>query len=245
MPKQALTGPYPNSHPSTRGEATGSAITWMVDVGVRETPPPATHNPIVAIEKSPLPFDFSVEAGAYINAIRSGLDILAVALGARCNMRNLKEAYFPVASSEAEFLRGKYKGAALIKALPDMERRMIESLKPYEGGNKSLWLLHHLDITRKHHRLLGVAARPAKLTLSGRGDFGDFAPVRTDSGWVRVNNETVVGFIKKGAPDYEAKYACHIALNEPDILPGYPIITALENFARAATGIIGLFDASH
>jgi hypothetical protein len=53
---------------------------WLeanVVIEVRDLPPPATHNPIVALEKELLPIAFSVEAGAYINAIRSSLDILA------------------------------------------------------------------------------------------------------------------------------------------------------------------------
>jgi hypothetical protein len=56
---------------------------WLaanVHVEIRDLPPPATHNPIVAVERELLPLTFSVEAGAYINAIRSSLDVLAMAL---------------------------------------------------------------------------------------------------------------------------------------------------------------------
>ena len=49
---------------------------WLkanVRIEIRDLPPPATHNPIVAVEKELLPLAFSVEAGAYINAIRSAV----------------------------------------------------------------------------------------------------------------------------------------------------------------------------
>jgi hypothetical protein len=39
----------------------------------------ATHNLIIGVEKEPLPLSFNVEVGAYINTIRSSLDILAMA----------------------------------------------------------------------------------------------------------------------------------------------------------------------
>jgi hypothetical protein len=56
---------------------------WLdahVTIEIRDVPAPATHNPIVAVERELLPISFSVEAGAYINTIRSSLDILAMAL---------------------------------------------------------------------------------------------------------------------------------------------------------------------
>jgi hypothetical protein len=59
-----------------------------VVIEIRDVPPPATHNPIVAVERELLPISFSVEAGAYINAIRSSLDILAMALVRRTVSRS-------------------------------------------------------------------------------------------------------------------------------------------------------------
>ena len=55
-------------------------LTRSVKIEIRETPGPENFNPIVADEKELLPIVFSVEAGAYINSIRSSLDILAMAL---------------------------------------------------------------------------------------------------------------------------------------------------------------------
>jgi hypothetical protein len=86
---------------------------WLsvnVHIGVEETPPPATHDPIVAIENAALPLAFNVEVGAYINVIRSGLDILATALARRYGIPKPDEIYFPVANSEAAFMGGRYKG---------------------------------------------------------------------------------------------------------------------------------------
>ena len=55
-------------------------LTASVRIEIRDVPPPATQNPIVAVETELLPLAFSVEAGAYINAIRSSLDILEMVL---------------------------------------------------------------------------------------------------------------------------------------------------------------------
>ena len=59
-----------------------------------------------------------VEAGAYINALRSSLDILAYALAIRYGVPHPDDCYFPVVRSEKEFLAGGYKGAKFVKGLP-------------------------------------------------------------------------------------------------------------------------------
>jgi hypothetical protein len=217
---------------------------WLalnVDVGVKDLPPPAAYNPIIAIEKAPLPLAFNVEMGAYVNAIRSSLDILATALAHRHSVPKPEDVYFPVAISEAAFLSGAYKGSKFIKELPPIERGFIEALKPYKGGNTTLWLLHHLDIMRKHRRLIDVEIRPLRITMKGGEPLpADFVPVAT--GWLRVNEETVLGLIRKGAPDYEMKFVPYVAINEPGLIERKPIIAALHALANHAEFIIGLFD---
>jgi hypothetical protein len=218
--------------------------TWLglnVEVGIKDVPPPATHNPIVAIEKAPLPLFFNVEMGAYLNAIRSSLDILASALARLYDIPRPVKAYFPIASSETAFAAGNYKGSHFVKGLPLPERGFIEALKPYKGGNKTLWGLHQLDIVRKHRRLLDVQINPQRLTLSsGAALPDDFAPVAI--GWLRVNEETVLGLIRKGASDYEMKFIPYVAFNEVEIAEGQPIIPILHQCANMAQAIIKLFD---
>ena len=51
---------------------------WLnanVNVSIKKSPPDVPNNVVVATEKETLPLAFQVEAGAYINTIRSSLDI--------------------------------------------------------------------------------------------------------------------------------------------------------------------------
>ena len=59
------------------------------------------NNVIVAVEKEVLPLSFVVEVGAYINSIRSSLNVLATALAYRYQMPKPEDVYFPIAGSEA------------------------------------------------------------------------------------------------------------------------------------------------
>jgi hypothetical protein len=214
-----------------------------VDVIIKELPPDTPNDVVVAIEKEPIPLAFQVECGAYINAIRSSLDILASALAERHCQELTNDAYFPVAASADVFASGKgFKGSKFIKALPAQERDIIESLKPYKGGNKLLYALHQLDIVRKHVRLLSAIMQPARLSIFGvPGVMQHFTAVSL--GWVRsFEDETVLGLFTKGIPKPQFEFTPQICLNETSYLPGRDIVAALREFAGTANAIIRLFD---
>ncbi|HEV8029562.1 MAG TPA: hypothetical protein VGP42_00945 [Stellaceae bacterium] len=213
------------------------------DLIIEEQPPPATHDPIVAVAKEPLPLAFNVEVGAYINAIRSSLDILATALAYRYKVPRPDQACFPVAKSRDEFTTGKAKGCKFVKALPDTPRKVIEALKPYQGGNKTLWALHKLDIFRKHQRLLAVGTAPRSFSFWDVGDFSSkFKNVAT--GWMVVDDQkTVLGLLAKGAATPKMHFTPHVVISEASLAFREPVVRALNQFARLADSTIKLFDS--
>ncbi len=214
---------------------------WLaenMEMVIKDQPAPATYDVIIAIPKEPLPRAFTIEIGAYINTIRSSLDILATAITNRYGIARPEDAYFPVAKSAASFAAGNYKGSKFIKALPPTERAIIEALNPYEGGNDLLWLLHDLEIMRKHRRLLGVAISPERFHIIGTEVRYNFTPLD----WLRVDDqETILGMIAKGAPDYNMKIASYVTIYETGFAPK-PIVATLNEFASLANSIINLFD---
>jgi hypothetical protein len=168
---------------------------------------------VVVAEKELFPLAFTVEAGAYINAIRGSLDILATALAGRFKVPKPEDAYFPVAVSEEVFRSGGYKGAKFVQALPATERRILEELKPYAGGHELLWPLHQLDIMRKHRRLLSVISRPATFSITGWGI--KFNPV---AGLITEHDKAPIGFIAKaafaGTNKPKMTFSAYIAIDE-------------------------------
>jgi hypothetical protein len=189
---------------------------WLnasISIEIKNVPPPATHDPIVAIEKELMPLAFSVEAGAYINAIRSSLDILAMALVRRYSLVIPEDKVsFPFFSTEEAFR--KQNGGPHLQKLPAEDRKIIETLKPYAEGNPILWSLHYLDIVRKHRRLLDVRIEPIHLSLTGSLKSDDFVPLAT--GTIQVNDETVLGLLRKGCTIPKSKRVFHVAINERD-----------------------------
>jgi hypothetical protein len=213
-----------------------------LNVRIEDTSAPASHNRIIALLKEPLPRVFNVEFGAYINAIRTSLDILATVLATRHSISNSAEIYFPATRSAAAFKSGKYKGRKLVNGLPDVERRKIELLKPYQGGHPYLWDLHNLDIVRKHHRLINLSSRPVGFGRAN-SSIEDFVPNPSLSDWtLRVNEETEIGTLRKGRDDSYIKFFPTVACSEPGSVYRFPLTAAIFRFADAASRIIALFD---
>lgn len=210
---------------------------------VQENSP--THDLLVAIEKEPFPLAFSAEYGAYLNSVRSSLDILAVALGERFGVARLDKVYFPVAKSAAAFASSDFQRKELIRALPSRERAILDLFKPYHGGNDDLWRLHELDIRRKHHRLLTVESSVRSFALSywERPNIDATAnnPVAIPSG-IGANGEAALMLIPKGAnnPNRHATY--EIKINEPELGIRAEAGAALSKFCKLARSFIDAFE---
>jgi hypothetical protein len=219
---------------------------WLrdnIEITTRDSDPNVPNEVVAAVEKTPFPLKFMVEAGAYINAIRSSLDILACALAHRYGMPDPDDHYFPVAPSQRIFesLRG-YKGSEFVQGLPQSERVKIESLQPYEGGNKTLCALHRLDIVRKHKRLIEPAVLPHLVTVSAWGfqPSDVFTPV---AHWISGNGETVLGLLKKDRVDEpKIKIAPYIAIYETGPFHRREVIETIRTFAALANSAVKLFD---
>ncbi|MGJ0513120.1 hypothetical protein [Methylocystis sp.] len=217
---------------------------WLnlnIDVRIRNIESDPANNMLVAFEKEPMPLVFSAEFGALINSLRSSLDILATALAYRNGMANKDKVYFPIAQTEARFLAGNYKGAEFVKLLPHAERLKIEALKPYDRGHSLLWMLHHLDNTRKHRKLIETQTRPASLTTS---DIMFFRrnPVSYHDQLVHIDGETELGLVPKSASKSEYKITAQIIVAEPGCLCGSSAIAAIRYLATMARDIIAKFD---
>ena len=189
-------------------------------------------------EREAIPLLINAETGAIINSIRSSLDVLANVLAERNGSTNPREVRFPIARSVDGFESGKRGGRNAIKALSSSDQSIIEKLKPYRGGNDLLYALHHLDIVRKHQRLISVSA-------SARGIyfFNWAAAPQTDLSYAGTPLEhgTVLARVPRGS-NYQVKLRLEVTLSEAGILSGSPIASSLRKLAGHASSIIKLFD---
>ena len=217
---------------------------WLNLNVVVEVEDAGPSNVLVAVQRDELPRSLNVEIGAYLNTIRSSLDILASSLAARYRICAAEDAYFPISKSEAAFRDPRGRAAQFVTGLPSAEQASLDALKPYQGGNADLWSLHRLDIMRKHRRLLTVVSEPDFFSVEGPGIHRYFTPPAT--GFMRADNasewKVLLGLMAKDAPPYGMKFAPYIAFYEDAITDRKRVVRVLRDFTALAASIIKLFD---
>jgi hypothetical protein len=92
---------------------------------------------VVAVEKELLPLSFVVEAGAYINAIRSSLDILASSLARRFGVAGDEQIQFPIASGLAAYRKRSVQGSQIRRGTSRARTRPYRRPETVSGSESS------------------------------------------------------------------------------------------------------------
>lgn len=206
---------------------------------------------ITSVEPSPdcLP----LIAGDTIQNLMSTLDHLAYQIV--CNDTgdsppNPKWIYFPIADDVAKYeatKRGKIQGA---------RQETIDAfdvLKPYKGGNDQLWILYRLNNIEKHRLLITVGSMFQSLDLGAhistmmKKAFPNLPDFPSMSAFFKPAD--VLFPLKAGdelfidGPDAEVnekmQFRFNVALNEPGIVEGKPLLETLHQFTALVEGIVG------
>ena len=208
-------------------------IDGNVDLVIRDSNGPGSDKLLIAKERTLMPLEFSVEIGAYINTIRTSLDILASSLSTRNGKAGNVEAHFPMFRSDLHMLDPKC-GLESIKWLTPSQRTIIKSLEPYPGGNEVLRALHQLDIMRKHRRLLAVRITPTRFSVAGLKQEHFVIPQE----FVGANDDTLLLILSPEATEGQINCSFCVSFNETGEYGTLPVQLALRRFAWLAGDII-------
>jgi hypothetical protein len=192
-------------------------------------------------QTGPIPDIISAGIGAVIAPQRESLDMLATALAKNNGATKPNDVYFPVCKSEAIFREAIT--SKKIRELSSLDRAIIESLKPYLGGNDLLYALHALNIKSKHHDLLTVFGNATQFGMGVKeGQGGGY--IRRIAVWP-WNNSPYPGkpcVFFDADPQMELKVSVDVAFREVGPAHSQPVIETLREFSRLANSIISLFD---
>jgi hypothetical protein len=205
----------------------------------------------------PLPGCIPLIAGDVIHNARSALDHLIRQL-IIANNRNPEDpkysrAAFTVWRSEAAYKANRPGDA---KGISQAALDVYYGLKPYKGGNDALWRIHQLDIVDKHRLLLTIAAAHRNVII----DFANTVRKLTESGpdWMQdvpsmplalipADRPVIApGVVLFGAPlgddaNDDVKITIQIALSEPQVVEGEPVIPTLSQLIDYVEQVVALF----
>lgn len=199
----------------------------------------------------PTPEGLPLISGDVIQNLMSALDHLAYQLV--CSDTGDKPPnpdwiYFPIRDTfdiyEAK-KRGKMQGAC------EDTFSAIDALKPYKGGNDALWMLFGLNKIEKHRLLLTVGSQAAGMNVGRdlmrrfRGTafanpafaFNIFIRPSDPSFPLKDGLELFIGAVDE-EPDPHQQFRFEVALNEPGICEGQPLLETLHQATALVEGIV-------
>ena len=181
----------------------------------------------------------NAEVGAIINSLRSSLDLLASALAVRNGKKPSRECHFPIYRSRDEFIKAS-NVRKREKWLSPRQIAIIELLKPYNGGDDELFALHHLDIARKHERLVRVEMNPYLFAVNQTLRAQGFEWAKPHPG---LDDDAIIGWANIDATNSDLRIELEVTLNETGLLPTAPIVETLRRLYGMTDGIIQRFES--
>lgn len=183
-----------------------------------------------------LPASIPTTAGMVIQAQRDSLDYLAYALAVKNGAVEPADVYFVISDSEEGFTDKRARRK--LSKLSAEDRRVIEALKPYKGGNDLLHSLHWLNNKSKHRSLMTIAAAEERLHFTGHGWITRFLILPV--GNTLCPNEPLICL--EASEGIQLDLTVTIAFREIGYPDGKPVVEMLREFSRLTSSIVCLFE---
>jgi hypothetical protein len=168
--------------------------------------------------------------GDATNNLRASLDHATFAIAECVALKNgsaVGEVYFPFSGKDTRFesnLNGRCKN------IPDEIRSIFRGLRPYPGGNKTLWSLNEICSRDKHKIVTPIAIGAFSMGYSSIGD-GYFSAV-DDPVWDRHKKE--IEFMTVGTDSdstYKYNFRMFVAFTEIESVDGRPVVSVIRKMA--------------
>jgi hypothetical protein len=151
---------------------------------------------------------------------------------------------------------------AQIKGMHEDAIKAIDALKPYQGGNDTLWRLHKLNNVDKHRLLVTVGsqvrsmdlgAHISRLTQQAFPDLMQQAfpdqPIPLLSAFFRPadpqfpleTGDELFTDAPDAEPDEHIQFRFEVALSEPQVLEGEPVLEALHQMVDLVDNLLPAF----
>ncbi len=201
-----------------------------------------------------VPEEIALITGDIIQNLRSSLDHLAYKLftvGPNHGMSG-RHIYFPIADDFNQYENEKRRKT---DGLAQQAKDLIDAIKPYRGGNDSLWKIHKLNIIDKHRLLVTVGSAYDSLDLGAHvietmnRAFPDlkvpaisfFMKPADRSFPLKVGDELLMdGPDAEPIPNMQFRFS--IVLNEPGIVEGEPILEMLQAMIDSVDSLVPRFE---
>jgi hypothetical protein len=205
----------------------------------------------------PIPVCIPLLAGDAAHCLRAALDYLAYSLVPELARKPNVRIYFPICKSLKKYAPESVKKT---DGMPKEAKKLIDTFKPYGGGDDRLWELHLLDIIDKHRLLVTTATTVATLGFEIDSAFVESSfkgMVKLPPGAIPKQTFNFPAPeplfpMEKGAllysvkgnfeTDHRINFIFDIAFGEPEVFKGQLLVKTLSELANMVESIVLSFN---
>jgi hypothetical protein len=210
---------------------------------------PKTRQRTYTITKvTPIPPEISLIAGDAIQNLRSALDYLACGLVRANKATPSSQVCFPISESEPLTERQQTRFAGQVEGMRQDAIDAIKAIKPYKGGNNTLWMLHRLNIIDKHRLLMAAGTCVSRINPGFHSGLRDYllqggvlpepATILEDRFPLKAGDKFSIE-VTESDVYHEPQLLLEIAFNEASVAKAKVIVTVLKESRRCVQQIAG------
>jgi len=190
-----------------------------------------------------MPTDVPLIIGDAIHNLHSALDLMACEIVTLAKETPDRKTYFPFSKTRDELIRtidgGKIKAAGSV--IIDL---IVDTIKPYKGGDDALYNLHDLDILDKHRLLIPVTSIAALIGASTIDEWGNSIQNLNltvgQGGKIQIMaSGSNIKIIKQGRPDFT------IIFDKGQIFEGKAVIETLHMLSQLVFGVVQTIEKTY
>ena len=206
----------------------------------------------IVIDVADICTDIPLICGDVLQTLRAALDHLAYQLVLASGKspdgsREFRAIAFPISRTSEEYEASKHRKVQLMS---ENAIKAIDAVKPYKGGNDTIWRLSELNNIDKHRTLTAVGA--AVVAIDALRDWGRSVPLfarLAHAGYQFIPAEKKICPLKRGDVLFEdlelhenLKFTFEIAFGEPEVAEAEPILESLKGTFDLVSNIISDFE---
>jgi hypothetical protein len=198
------------------------------------------HTTLVLTSVNPVPKNISIICGDAIHNLRSSLDHLAWQLVKVGGGTPTRRTCFPVFKEAKGYAASIKRG--IIDGADIRAKELIESVQCHVTGDKTLWMLHELDIIDKHRLLITVVSVISKWGVNvPEGQtlwFDESGLPTTEAGYEIVNIPTST---YQRQDDQDFQLSTEITFCEPEVIERDSVLLTLKKMSKFVIGVVDKF----
>jgi hypothetical protein len=204
--------------------------------------PQISHYSVRLATVKPLPTCIPVIVGDGIHNLRAALDHLAWQLVEAGGGTPNGQTAFPIVAADANAVQ-RYRSAVGKGEIAKMRPgafKLLESIQPYNSGDKTLVEIHQLDIWDKHRLILAVyavlGAWGLKTPKNWFAELGLGKPIEVGDEICRIPQDTWE------RSHENIRFGFYTAFGDPEIVRGESLLEALNRMADAVATVVSRFE---